>query len=138
MKVSNWISENYNEIRSWLKNVVRGDLENFDDFVHDIIIIFMEDEKAEELIRKNQVRWYLVRVALNQFRSKTSYYYKTYKTPFLELIDNLDYKEDTKYNYELDVIIETLLNCLDEMYRGTNRERYYSMLILLYSSLNNN
>jgi len=137
--INDWINENYDNIKKWLKNIIKDENPSVQqDLIHDIIITFMEHPKAEQLIEDDEARWFIVRIALNQSRSVTSSHYKTYKqNPINEFDDTLYEVEEEDYDLTRDNQIETLLNCLDEMYNGNNKERYYVMLILLYSTIEN-
>jgi DNA-directed RNA polymerase specialized sigma24 family protein len=137
--INDWINENYDNIKKWLKNIIKDENPSVQqDLIHDIIITFMEHPKAEQLIEDDEARWFIVRIALNQSRSVTSTHYKTYKqNPINEFDDTLYEVEEEDYDLTRDNQIETLLNCLDEMYNGNNKERYYVMLILLYSTIEN-
>jgi DNA-directed RNA polymerase specialized sigma24 family protein len=137
--INEWINENYDNIKKWLKNIIKDENPSVQqDLIHDIIITFMEHPKAEQLIEDDEARWFIVRIALNQSRSVTSSHYKTYKqNPINEFDDTLYEVEEEDYDLIRDNQIETLLNCLDEMYNGNNKERYYVMLILLYSTIEN-
>ena len=137
--INDWINENYDNIKKWLKNIIKDENPSVQqDLIHDIIITFMEHPKAEQLIEDDEARWFIVRIALNQSRSVTSSHYKTYKqNPINEFEDTLYEVEEEDYDLTRDNQIETLLNCLDEMYNGNNKERYYVMLILLYSTIEN-
>ena len=137
--INEWINENYDNIKKWLKNIIKDENPSVQqDLIHDIIITFMEHPKAEQLIEDDEARWFIVRIALNQSRSVTSSHYKTYKqNPINEFDDTLYEVQEEDYDLTRDNQIETLLNCLDEMYNGNNKERYYVMLILLYSTIEN-
>jgi len=137
--INEWINENYDNIRKWLKNIIKDENPSVqEDLIHDILIAFMEHPSAEQLIEDDEARWFIVRIALNQSRSASSRHYKTYKqNPINEFEDSLYEQEEEDYDLITDNQIETLLNCLDEMYNGNNKERYYVMLILLYSTLGN-
>lgn len=134
-----WINKNYYNIKMWIHNIIKTEPQQVqDDILHDVIIIFMNHHKSEDLIKRGEAKWFIVRITLNQVRSKTSDYYKTYKPPFNEFIDNIYDEVDTDYDYDKDNTIETLLNCLDELYNSDiQRERYYAMIILLYITENN-
>ena len=136
--VSKWINDNYITIKGWLNNIIKDENQSVqDDLFHDILIAFMEHPRAEEIITDGNARWFLVRMTLNQSRSSTSQHFKRYKKYNYELDENTIEEEQEEYDLTKDMEIETLLNCLDEMYKGNNRERYYAMIILLYMTLEN-
>jgi len=136
--VNEWVNKNYNKIKGWVKGAIKYENDSVkEDLFHEVLMIFIQHPKAEQLIRDNQAQWFIVRIALNQSRSKTSDHYKLYKR-----FQSTEYKEISEikheeYDLEQDEEIEKILNVLDEMYQGTNKERYYVMLLLLYFTLNN-
>lgn len=134
-----WINKNYENIKSWLYSMTLGkNPDVIEDFIHEVILIFLQDEKADELIERGEARWYIVRIGLNQWRSRTSDFHKTYRPPFNEFLDNVNSYIDREYNEELDLSIETLLSTLQELYEGTDREKYYSLIILFYITIGKN
>lgn len=138
MMIGEWINENYDTIKGWLHNIIKDENQSVqDDLFHDILLAFMEHPRAEEIIENGEARWFLVRMTINQSRSSTSKHFKIYKKYNYEFIDNITEVEEEEYDIKEDIEIETLLNCLDEMYKGNNRERYYAMIILFYITLQN-
>ena len=64
--INEWINENYDNIKKWLKNIIKDENPSVQqDLIHDIIITFMEHPKAEQLIEDDEARWFIVRIALN-------------------------------------------------------------------------
>jgi len=136
--VNEWINDNYDTIKGWLHNIIKDESQSVqEDLLHDILLSFMEHPRVEEIIENGEARWFLVRMTLNQSRSSTSRHFKIYKKYNYEFIENITETEEEEYDIIKDMEIETLLNCLDEMYKGNNRERYYAMIILLYMTLEN-
>ena len=139
MTKDQWVSENYENIHKWLKKVTRGKLPHiFDDFVHEIIIIFLEHDKAQELVDRNEARWFIVRIALNQWRSTTSPWAKQeFSHTWEVLFDSFELEED-QYNVEDDALMELMVGILDEMHLGEIEEYYMSMVVMVYHELNGN
>lgn len=137
--VNEWVNKNYENIKDWLKGAIKYEDESVkEDLFHEVLMIFIQHPKAEQLIENDQARWFLVRIALNQSRSTSSDHYKLYKkNKSFEFIEDRGDFIEKEYDHEKDALIEDVLEVLDDMYRGTNRERYYVMLILLYFTLNN-
>jgi DNA-directed RNA polymerase specialized sigma24 family protein len=137
--VNDWVNKNYENIKDWLKGAIKYEDESVrEDLFHEVLMIFIQHPKAEQLIENDQARWFLVRIALNQSRSTSSDHYKLYKKNHsFEFIEDRGDFQDTEYDHERDSLIEDVLEVLDDMYRGTNRERYYVMLILLYFTVEN-
>ena len=77
--VNKWINDNYNDLRETLLNITKNDYEHVDDLLHECLEFFIKKEIAEELVIKKQAKWFFIRIALNQYRSSSSKFYKTYK-----------------------------------------------------------
>ena len=138
IEVDTWINQNYDNIKGWLQNILKDEEQSVrEDLFHEILITFMEHPSAEYMIHNNEARWFIVRVALNQSRSVNSKHYKLYKKYTYEFNEEIYDEQETEYDLEKDTKIEQLMNCLDDMYQGSNKERYYVMLILLYITLQN-
>jgi DNA-directed RNA polymerase specialized sigma24 family protein len=136
--VNDWVNKNYEEIKGWIKGAIKYENDSVkEDLFHEVLMIFIQHPKAEQLIENNEARWFIVRVALNQSRSKSSDHYKLYKKQHLVEYKEISEIKVVEYDLDKDNQIENVLNILDEMYKGTNRERYYVMLILLYFTLGN-
>ena len=136
--VNQWVNDNYETIKGWIKGAIKYENDSVkEDLFHEVLMVFIQHPKAEQLIKNNQAQWFIVRIALNQSRSNSSAHFNLYKKH-----KTFEYKEigefhEEEYDLERDELTEDVLNCLDEMYNGTNRERYYVMLILMYFTLNN-
>lgn len=138
MLVNKWINENYHNIHKWLRNTTRGKRPDlFEDFVHEIILIFLEHPDADGMIERGEARWFLTRVALNQWRSTTSPWAKQEWTPHLPLIADFEAPLE-EYSMEDDAIIELMVGILDEMHLGEIEEYYMSLVVLIYQELNGN
>ena len=137
MVVSDYVSKHYEDIRKWLYNVTKGERPDlFEDFVHEVILIFMEHDKAHEAILNGDARWFLVRVGLNQWRSSTSPFHKQYRPRHSELL--IDLVDDDEYDLDHDVILELLMGILDDMQMGDIEEYYMSMVVMVYYALDEN
>lgn len=82
-----------------------------DDLTQEVAIYFMELSplKKAELRSKNLVKPWFIRTILNQDRSKTSYFYRRYKTePKIDSIDLAEIQdfefEETEHNEQLDLV----------------------------------
>lgn len=138
MNVTEYVSENYDNIRNWLYNVTNGERPDlFDDFVHEIIVIFMEHEKAHDVVIAGDARWFIVRIALNQWRSSTSPFHKQYRPKHTELTIDLPIAIE-EYDIEIDVILDLAVQILDEMHMGTLEEYYMSLVVMIYHTLDHN
>ena len=139
--VNKWVNDNYNDLRETLLNITKNDYEHVDDLLHECLEFFIKKEIAEELVIKKQAKWFFIRIALNQYRSTSSKFYKTYKknvrTNTRNLVDewwesiadtnDYDLEYDELMNLNLDIIEELLLSDDEE-------ERLHGFVIMLYFS----
>jgi hypothetical protein len=138
MTKEQWISDNYTMIPKWLKGVTRGrSSELFEDFCHEMMLAFLENPKSQEAVNNGQGRFYLVRIAINNWRSATSPWAKQEWGQPLSLVVDLQ-MEDEAYNLEDDVILELLIGILDEMHLGEIEEYYMSLVVMIYHTLDGN
>lgn len=138
MTVEEWIQDNYDNVKKWLFNVTKGDRPDlYDDFIHEVLLIFLEHPKAYEVVLNGDARFFLTRIALNQWRSSTSPFHRVYRPPHNELLIDLPI-EDEDYDYDIDIIQDLLVQILDEMHLGSLEEYYMSLVIMIYHTLNNN
>lgn len=138
MTLNEYVSDNYDNIRKWLYNVTKGERPDlFEDFVHEVLLIFMEHDKASDVVRQGDARWFLVRIALNQWRSSTSPFHKQYRPPHNELFMDIPL-ESEEYDIEIDVIQDLAVQILDEMHMGNLEEYYMSLVVMIYHTLDHN
>lgn len=80
----------------WIENIIKK--YNLDeslkaDFIQEMYIILLEynEDKIVELYNKNQLRYFLIRICVNNYKSVTSPWYKKYMKYNKELINtNID------------------------------------------------
>ena len=77
--LNKYLAENYNKLKDVSYNITNGKGEDLLSFV--IVELYKCDqEKLTEIIERDQMTFYVVRIMLNQFHSKTSrFYYKYHK-----------------------------------------------------------
>lgn len=139
MTPNEWVSINYENIKKWLKSTTRGKLPQlYEDFVHEIIMIFLEHPKAQDLVDKDEARWFIVRVALNQWRSTTSPWAKReFSHEWVQLFEDVEL-EESDYNIEDDALMELMVGILDDMHLGEIEEYYMSLVVMIYHELEGN
>ena len=117
--LNEYLVANYDKLKDMVYNISSG--RGSDDLLSFVIeeLYKCDQERIDEIIEKNQLTFYIARVMLNQYHSKTSrYYYKYNKyyeyhtTTTIESIsaDNVDYtiKEKELVEERLDWIEEKL------------------------------
>ena len=80
----------------WIENIIKkynldGSLK--DDFIQEMYLILLEynEDKIVELYSKNQLKYFLIRICVNNYKSTTSPWYKKYMKYNKELINkNID------------------------------------------------
>ena len=76
--LNNYLTDNYNKLKDMAFNIAKKKSEDLLSFV--IEELYKCDQKRiNEIIEKKQMTFYIARVMVNQFYSKTSRYYKKYK-----------------------------------------------------------
>mgnify|MGYP003645827374 CR=1 FL=1 len=76
MALSQYLENNYDAVKGIARNIAPGD---YDDLCHEVIIQLYDiaEEKITPLIESGAIRFWIVRIMLNNYRSKTSrYHYK--------------------------------------------------------------
>jgi hypothetical protein len=137
MTLNQYVTNNYDNIRKWLFNITKGERPDlFEDFVHEVLVIFMEHNKAQEVVLQGDARWFIVRIGLNQWRSSTSPFHKEYRPRHSPL--EFDIVDVDQYDLEHDIILELLMGILDDMQMGELEEYYMSMVVMVYFALDQN
>ena len=117
--LNKYLIENYDKLKDMAFNIAGNN--GKDDLLSFVIeeLYKCDQDRINEIIEKNQLTFYIARVMLNQYHSKTSRYYYKYKkyyeyhtTTTIESIsaDNVDYtiKEKELVEERLDWIEEKL------------------------------
>lgn len=126
----------YEDIKKQIRKITRGENpELVDDFIQDVLLMFLEHPKHQELKESGEWKYFVIRIALNNWRSSTSkWYYKYKKIKYVEMDTNQTIKDEV-YDYEKDDLHEKILQGLDQMYKSDNeKHRYEAIIILLYYS----
>ena len=121
--LNKYLIENYDKLKDMAFNIAGR--KGKDDLLSFVIeeLYKCDQDRINEIIEKNQLTFYIARVMLNQYHSKTSRYYYKYKkyyeyhtTTTIESItsfENVDYtiKEKELVEERLDWIEEKLKDC---------------------------
>ena len=138
MTPSQYIESNYYLLKSEMYNITNGENDSlFEDFFHDCLEIFLNHPKAQEVTDKNAVKYFLVRIGLNNWRSKTSKFHYQYRREMVEMTDLIDIPAND-YDITIDVMTELLMFGVDRMYNLDEKSRYRVMVIVIYHSLGSN
>lgn len=136
MTPSQYIQANYSQIKEWLYNITNGERPDlFEDFVHEVIIIFLDNKNSQQAIDTGTARYFLVRIGLNQWRSSTSPFHYQHRLIHTEPINN-DNISSNDYDPTIDLNTEVMFEALNIMFES--KKRYEAYVIILYHSLGNN
>jgi hypothetical protein len=126
MSTNEWVSNNYEEILKIAKNVNQGKGDHID-LAHYTIEKFLINTKAQELVDKGHAKWFITRILTTSAQSKTSGYWREYRSIHNEELVDSHLTLDEPYDIDKDIILEWLAGMLDDMkhsdvedwYRGT-------------------
>lgn len=86
-----------NKIVETIARNMRVETEYFDDLCQEVYIILLTgytEEKLQEAIDKKQINFIITSIMKNQWFSKSSPFYRTYKKPKLKSVPMEQYKEE--------------------------------------------
>ena len=138
--VNKWITDNYDDLKNTTYNILGEDnYHEVDDLLHTCIEMFINNKNAESVVEKGQAKWFFIRILLNQHRSKTSYYHKTYRRnkslDYIDEINNESLINDDEYDYDYDRLVSLNLDIIEDMLKSTEpKERYLAFIMMMYFS----
>lgn len=86
-----------NKIVETIARNMRVETDYFDDLCQEVYIILLTgytEEKLQEAIDKKQINFIITSIMKNQWFSKSSPFYRTYKKPKLKSVPMEQYKEE--------------------------------------------
>ena len=125
-----WINDNYTNILAWAKNAAQGK-PDYEDLAHYAITAFLEHPKSNELVERNEARWFIVRILLNSSRGSKSEYYRLYRPKWDSLIETHRDTPDSQYDFGVDLLTETVSGILDDLRHGDANEWYLATIFEL-------
>jgi hypothetical protein len=115
--LNKYLDENYHKLKDIAYNITNG--KNDDDLFSFVVeeLYKCDQDRINEIIKKNQMTFYVVRVMINQFHSKTSRYYykfdKYYEFHTTTTIECLS-ADNTEYNIKDKELLEERLGWIEE------------------------
>tara|TARA_R100000329_G_C7604933_1_gene214638 strand:- start:588 stop:1097 length:510 start_codon:yes stop_codon:yes gene_type:complete len=118
-----YLKENYNKLKDIAHNI--AGVEEKDDLLSFVIeeLYKCDPVRIREIIENKQMTFYVVRVMLNQYHSKTSRYFYKYKkyyqyhvTGIIESISADDYKSNKKNKEEVEEKLQWIEDKLKDLY----------------------
>lgn len=78
-----WIEDNYEVIRDIARVIVKGRQPDSDDLAHEVVLAMLEADrdKMDAIAESGGMRYWTVRLCLNNYRSSTSRYHYKYRKP---------------------------------------------------------
>lgn len=130
MDSKTWINENYEHIQQWAKNASQGK-PDWEDLAHYAITAFLEHPKADELAERGEARWFIVRILLNSSRGAKSEFYRLYRPKHDSLPDHTINTPDSQYDFNIDLLTETINGVLDDLRHGDAEEWFMATIFEL-------
>ena len=112
-----YLVDNYNKLKDMAYNITSG--KGNDDLFSFVVeeLYKCDQDRIDEIITKNQMTFYVVRVMINQYHSKTSRYYYKYKkyyeyhtTTTIECLS----ADNTQYTIKDKELVEERLEWIEE------------------------
>jgi len=117
-----YLIENYEKIKEISLNV--AGVKQYEDLLHFVIeeLYKCDQNKINEVIKKNQMEFFIARVMINQFRSETSRYYKKYNLYHKYNVAMLKDEITRSLNNEIQQkkIVEERLNWIEKKLKNLN------------------
>ena len=118
--VQKYIRENYGSILEIAKVITQGRKPDYEDLAHEVMLMVLEAnrDKMRIIVEKNQMRFWIIRLCINNYRSSTSRYHYKYRKPderhrqaaeHLNHLHNLNDVDQKKWNEVLLKFIEDKL-----------------------------
>ena len=122
--IQKYLSDNYSEIIGIAKVITKGRKPDYEDLAHEVIVMVLESEreKMNRLVELGEIKYWIIRLCLNNYRSSTSKYHYKYRKPeerhrkaaeHLSFIYKLDEIGQKKYNEKVLEYIEEKLEDVD-------------------------
>jgi DNA-directed RNA polymerase specialized sigma24 family protein len=121
--LNKYLTQNYNRLKE-ISLKIAGVKEQ-EDLLHFVIeeLYKCDQDRINEIIEKKQMTFYIVRVILNQYNSKTSRYYYKYKkyyeyqtTRIIECLSPDTSKDNTKKKEEVEERLDWIEEKLKDLY----------------------
>ena len=118
-----YLIENYNKLKDIALNI--AGIKEYEELLHFVIeeLYKCDQIRLKEIIEKNQMTFYAVRVMMNQFHSNTSRYYYKYKKYYeyhtaqtIESISADKFKSTKKQKEEVEVKLDWIEEKLKDLY----------------------
>ena len=81
--LTDWLRENYATVREIAQVITKGKMPDAEDLAHEVMLAMLEADRAKmnNIIAEGGIRYWVVRLCLNNYRSSTSRYHYKYRKP---------------------------------------------------------
>jgi hypothetical protein len=125
--VKDWFNKNYIKLRNICKSISKEN--DVDELLHFCIDNLITNDKFNNIVDDNGKTYYFTRVVINNWKSKSSPYYTTYRKEIPRVIDYDIELADLQVEEEIDIDMEWVRTKLKHI---MNEEWYYGRLFELY------
>jgi hypothetical protein len=125
--VKDWFNKNYSKLRNICKSISKEN--DVDELLHFCIDNLITNDKFNNIVDDNGKTYYFTRVVINNWKSKSSPYYTTYRKEIPRIIDYDIELPDHQVEEEIDIDMEWVRTKLKHI---MNEEWYYGRLFELY------
>lgn len=112
-----WLQDNYGVVLDIAKTITRGKYPDYEELAHEVVVAILEADRARMngIVKDGGMRHWVVRLCINNYRSKTSRYHYKYRKPderhekameHLQFVRDLDEIEDKKLLEEQLALVE--------------------------------
>lgn len=114
--MDSYISENYDAIIEMAKTITRGRYPDYEELAHNVIEALYKKEPSyiQGLIERKQLRYWIVRIMLNQYNSSSSPYHYTYRKPHQRHRDMRPQIEEWSTGGQFDEDTEKILSAIEK------------------------
>ncbi len=125
--MKDWFNKNYIKLRNICKSISKEN--DVDELLHFCIDNLITNDKFNNIVDDNGKTYYFTRVVINNWKSKSSPYYTTYRKEIPRVIDYDIELADLQVEEEIDIDMEWVRTKLKHI---MNEEWYYGRLFELY------
>ena len=120
--LNRWLRENYDTVRDIARVITKGKMPDSEDLAHEVILAMLEADPAKmnAVIASNGMRYWTVRLCLNNYRSSTSRFHYKYRKPnerHRKAAEHIEFvaRDCQAYKFRHEELIEFVADCLKEL-----------------------
>lgn len=117
MTVNNWITSHYDKFKHDCLGITRGDALG-EELCHFILLEFMNKKEAQTIVESGGAFYYIIRMALTNWNSVTSPFYRIYRQPYTDIETITERAEeipDAEDEWDIDALAAQAQKSLQEL-----------------------